>query len=388
MTRVELVALPGVPEVTPGADLAAFVVDGCVRAGLALRDGDVICVAQKAVSKAEGMLVELPAVVDVAAARRELARREALRIVAETPDVLVVETRHGFVCANAGVDASNLPRGVFSLLPSDPDESARRIAEGVRTRTGVAVGVVVSDTFGRPWRMGQADVAIGVAGIAPLRDERGERDRFGRPLEVSVVAVADELAAAADLARRKADGVPFVVIRGGEVLPDPHGSARPLVRPAAEDLFRWGLPQSVLEGLAAGEEASSFGPGAVAEESLRTALATAGEGTHRWQIVRVPATAHRAVREALDGGETLAAAGVLLAACIVGAPAAGSERDTLVLAVGGAVARLRVALAALGYASVWRTVGPAATAVADRLDLEPGNEPVAVLAVGRPWAGR
>lgn len=160
--------------------------------------------------------------------------------MAETPDVLVVETAHGFVCANAGVDASNLPDGVLSLLPGDPDASARAVAEAVADRTGVRIGVVVTDTFGRPWRMGQTDVAIGVAGIAPLRDERGGTDRHGHPLEVTVAAVADELAAAADLARRKADGAPFVVVRGAPVDLDPDATARPLVRPPAEDLFRWG----------------------------------------------------------------------------------------------------------------------------------------------------
>lgn len=387
MTRVELIALPGVPEVTPGTDLATLVIDACQRAGLTLRDRDVVCVAQKAVSKAEGKLKELPPGVDVATARREVARTEALRVVAETPDLFVVETRHGFVCANAGVDASNLPRGVVSLLPSDPDSSARRIAEGLRLRTGAVVGVVVSDTFGRPWRMGQTDVAIGVAGIAPLRDERGERDRFGRPLEVSVAAVADELAGAADIVRRKTDGVPFVLIRGGEVLPDPHGSARPLVRPAGEDLFRWGVPQAVLQGLVAVDEPSRFGPGTVAEESLRTAVSTVGQDSDRCRIVPVPAVARRAVLAALDGGEALAAASALVAVCLVDAPAAGTERDARVLAAGGAVARLRVALPALGYATVWQAVGTATPAVAACLALEPPSEPVGVLGIGPRQTG-
>lgn len=241
---VELVPLTGIAEVRPGDDLAGMILTACRQTGVALADGDVLCVAQKVVSKAEGALVALPEASGGHTARRRLAYREAVRIVADTPRVLIAETRHGFVCANAGVDASNLPPGQASLLPSDPDASARRLAAAVRHRTGRRVGVVVTDTFGRPWRQGQTDVAIGVAGFRPVRDERGGRDRFGRPLEVTVVAVADELAAAADLVRRKADGVPVVLVRGVELEGDPGASARALLRPADEDLFRRATPSS------------------------------------------------------------------------------------------------------------------------------------------------
>lgn len=236
--RAELVALGGVGEIVEGDDLASLIVDACAGSGWELADGDVVCVAQKAVSKAEGALVVVPDGEDEEAARRRIAREQAVRVVADTEQVLIVETPHGFVCANAGVDASNVSPGSLALLPDDPDGSARRILEGLRAATDVEVGVVITDTFGRPWRMGQTDVAIGVAGIAPLRDERGGRDRSGRRLEVTLVAVADELAAAADLVRRKADGVPFVVIRGAAVETDPHGRATELIRPAHEDLFR------------------------------------------------------------------------------------------------------------------------------------------------------
>lgn len=236
--RTELVALGGVGEIVEGDDLAALIADACAASDFELADGDVVCVAQKAVSKAEGALVRVRAGEDEDAARRRIAREQAVRVVADTGRVLIVETRHGFVCANAGVDASNVAERTVTLLPDDPDGSARRIADGLRAATDAEVGVVVTDTFGRPWRMGQTDVAIGVAGIAPLRDERGGRDRSGRRLEVTVVAVADELAAAADLVRRKADGVPFVVVRGAAVETDPHGRAAELVRPAHEDLFR------------------------------------------------------------------------------------------------------------------------------------------------------
>lgn len=240
--RVEIVALPGVPEVEEGADLADLVLRALSAAELELGTGDVVCIAQKAVSKAEGALAPLPDADDVHAARRQVAREQATRIVADTPDVLIVETHHGFVCANAGVDASNVPDGSVALLPEDPDGTARRIATALHERTGVRTGVVITDTFGRPWRMGQTDVAIGVAGIAPLRDERGGVDRQGHTLEVTLVAVADELAGAADLVRRKAGGTPFVLIRGADVEVDERGSGRDLIRPAAEDLFRTATP--------------------------------------------------------------------------------------------------------------------------------------------------
>ncbi len=236
MSRVEVIGLAGVPEVTEGDDLVALLLRACAETGVTLRDGDVVCVAQKVVSKAEGATIPVGSD-DPQQARRRVAREEAVRIVADTPHVLITETRHGFVCANSGVDASNVAEGELVLLPEDPDRSAAAIAEGVREGTGARIGVIVTDTFGRPWRMGQTDVAIGVAGLRPLRDERGGHDRHGRTLEVTVVAVADELAAAADLARRKADGTPFVLVRGAAATPG-SGTARELVRPADEDLFR------------------------------------------------------------------------------------------------------------------------------------------------------
>ncbi|MFN2557007.1 MAG: coenzyme F420-0:L-glutamate ligase [Nitriliruptorales bacterium] len=381
MTRVELIPLPGVPEVTPGTDLTTLVVEGCERAGLSLSDRDVICIAQKAVSKAEGRLVELPRGVDVATARRRIARREAVRVVAETPEVLIVETRHGFVCANAGVDGSNLPPGMVSLLPSDPDGSARRIAKGLRTRTGAEVGVVISDTFGRPWRVGQTDVAIGVAGIAPLRDERGERDRFGRQLEVSIAAVADELAGAADIARRKAGGVPFVVIRGAEVHQDAQGSARSLVRGAGEDLFRWGVTQAGLQNPGAVGESPRLGPGPVSEEALAAALAVAGPGSDGWRMMLVPGRTRTSIATQ-EVGQAVSAASARVAVCLIDAPPAGSGRDVPLLEAGAAVERLRVALAALGYGTVWRSDAEARADLAACLDLEPRTEPIGFLAIG------
>lgn len=242
MSRYEVVALPTDVRVGPGDDLAALLVAAAASAGVALRDGDVVCVASKVVSKAEGAAAALPAADDVHTARRMLALGEARRIVAETPWVLVVETRQGFVCANAGIDTSNVADGAL-LLPEDPDGSATRLRTAIRERAGADVGVVVTDTFGRPWRMGQTDVALGAAGVVVLRDDRGTADLEGRELEVTMIAIGDELAGAADLARRKADGAAFVLVRGLAVAGD--GTGHDLVRPAEQDVFRHGGPTAI-----------------------------------------------------------------------------------------------------------------------------------------------
>ena len=239
MSELRVIGLPSAVEVTAGLDLTEVLLAAAAEEGITLATGDVVCVASKVVAKAEGAVVPLPDAPDVHTARRELARAQAVRVVAETPHVLVTETHHGFVCANAGIDASNLPEdGVALLLPADPDASAAALRADLRRATGTDVGVVVTDTFGRPWRLGQTDVALGVAGVRALRDDRGQPDRSGRPLEVTQVAVADQLAAAADLVRTKADGTPFVLLRGLDV--GGEGRGRDLLRPAAEDAFRTG----------------------------------------------------------------------------------------------------------------------------------------------------
>lgn len=225
--RLELLGVRGLPEIAEGDDLAALV---CAYATLEHRD--VVVVAQKIVSKAEGRTVSLPLAEAIAA--------ETRRVVARRGDILVVETPHGFVCANAGVDRSNVPGDASVLLPVDPDASAERIRAGIRERTGAQVGVIVADTFGRPWRMGQVNVALGVAGLAPIRDLRGSLDRQGRPMEATMLADADELASAAELVMGKAEGVPVAIVRGLWSLGVP-GDARALIRPAAEDLFPTGI---------------------------------------------------------------------------------------------------------------------------------------------------
>ena len=258
---IQILPVPGLPEVGFGQDLGQLI---CGAADL--HDGDVVVVSQKIVSKAEGAVAVPASGADPAAERRRLARQEAVRVVADTPAVLIVETRHGFVCANAGVDASNAT-GVLTLLPEDPDASAMRIRRGIQHLAGVDVAVVVADTFGRPWRMGQTEVAIGVAGMRALRDERGGVDRDGQLLEVTEIAVADELAAAADLARDKSAGIPVVIVRGFAFMPHTHATARDLVRPAGTDLFRRGRGGIAAE-LANPGAGPEVGASAVAEGDL------------------------------------------------------------------------------------------------------------------------
>ena len=228
--RIEVLAVTGLPEVRPGDDLAAL-----IAGAVDLVDGDVVVVTQKVVSKAEDRLVDI----DPEVGHRPLVERESVRILRRRGDLVIAETEHGFVCANAGVDLSNVEAGQAALLPVDSDRSARRIRDALRHRFSVDVAVVVSDTFGRPWRRGVTDVAIGCAGLRPVVALRGTTDALGRELQVTEVAVVDEIAAAAELVMGKAAGVPVAVVRGidpawfgdGSVVDD-------VVRSPDEDLFR------------------------------------------------------------------------------------------------------------------------------------------------------
>ncbi|MGH9184192.1 MAG: coenzyme F420-0:L-glutamate ligase [Acidimicrobiales bacterium] len=229
---LRILPVTGLPEVRPGDVMAEL-----IATAAELLDGDVVVVTQKVVSKAEGRLVALDP--EDGDARRALAEQEAVRVLRRRGDLVITETPHGFVCAHAGVDLSNVDPGWATLLPTDPDRSARRIRDGLWARSGVAVGVIVSDTFGRPWRRGVTDVAIGCAGIAALVDLGGTHDDRGRTLRATEVAVADELAAAAELVMGKAASVPVAVVRGVERSWLREGSVRrELVRAPAEDLFR------------------------------------------------------------------------------------------------------------------------------------------------------
>jgi coenzyme F420-0:L-glutamate ligase / coenzyme F420-1:gamma-L-glutamate ligase len=232
MRRLEVIPVEGLPEVRPGDRLAPMLA-ACAE----LADGDVVVVTQKVVSKAEGRMVSVDP--DDSAAYAAVIEAECVRILRRRGDLVIAETAAGFVCANAGVDRSNVPDGFVTLLPVDADRSARRIRDGLRAAPGVEVGVIVSDTFGRTWRRGVTDVAIGCAGIAAIVDLRGTTDALGRALEVTEVAVADELAAAAELVMGKAAGVAAAVIRGVDRSWFRDASVRAeIVRPPAEDLFR------------------------------------------------------------------------------------------------------------------------------------------------------
>ncbi|MCX7621319.1 MAG: coenzyme F420-0:L-glutamate ligase [Acidimicrobiales bacterium] len=239
-TRLEVLGIEGVPGVKPGDDLAAILAAAAARTpttGGGLRDGDVLVVTQKVVSKAEGRLEPIDP--NDPCSHKPIVERESVRILRRRGDLIVSETAHGFVCANAGVDLSNIEQGYAALLPVDPDRSARRLRDRIRGRLGITVGVVVSDTFGRPWRRGVTDIAIGVAGVAAIVDLRGTTDTHGRELRVTEVAVADELAAAADLVCGKASGIPAAIVRGIDQGWLRESSVRAeIVRDPSEDLFR------------------------------------------------------------------------------------------------------------------------------------------------------
>jgi coenzyme F420-0:L-glutamate ligase/coenzyme F420-1:gamma-L-glutamate ligase len=246
---VSITAIGGIPEISPGDDLARLIAAALSAQGEKLQDGDVVTVTQKVVSKSEGRFVDLETVEPSALALQlannwdkdarhvEVVLRESRRIVRMDHGVIICETRHGFVCANAGVDASNVPGGQLVLLPVDPDASARRIRDGLKQATGADVAVIISDTFGRPWRTGYTEVAIGIAGMLPVVDYVGQLDTHGRELRVTWICIADELASAAELVTGKINRVPAALIRG-YAFPKGEGSAQELVRMAETDMFR------------------------------------------------------------------------------------------------------------------------------------------------------
>jgi coenzyme F420-0:L-glutamate ligase/coenzyme F420-1:gamma-L-glutamate ligase len=247
-SELRIRALPGLGELQPGDDLAAVILQALAAARWTIMPETVFVVAQKIVSKVEGRVVALDSVEPSPLARRwaeacgkdprlvELVLQQSRRIVRMAAGVLIAETHHGFICANAGVDSSNAPPGCAILLPADPDASAERLRQRLHAALGVPLGVIISDSFGRPWREGQVNVALGVAGVAPLRDYRGLQDPFGRRLQASVIATADELAAAAELVMGKIERRPVALIEGLQ-LGEP-GTARQLLRRPEQDLFR------------------------------------------------------------------------------------------------------------------------------------------------------
>jgi coenzyme F420-0:L-glutamate ligase/coenzyme F420-1:gamma-L-glutamate ligase len=247
--RYEVIGIEGIGEVQPGDDIVRVVLDAATRQRTPVASGDVLVLSQKVVSKAEGRLLHLSDITPSTMATTfasELGRdprlievilRESRRVVRMDRGVLVTETRHGWVCANAGVDQSNVDADMVALLPEDPDRSARAFRDAVRTRAGAEVHVIVADTFGRPWREGLVNIAIGVAGFSPLRSYLGERDPAGRPLQATILAIADELAAAAEPVMGKLDRIPAAIVRGLTLAPSEEGS-KALLRDPARDLFR------------------------------------------------------------------------------------------------------------------------------------------------------
>ena len=342
-----VVPLAGIPEVREGDDLARLLLEAVGRAGLELADGDVLAVTSKVVAKAEGRTVPLPE--DPAARERvaaETVAAETARVVARRGRLVIAETRTGLVGANALVDASNAGGDRLVLLPADPDASAARLRAAIEELDGHDVAVVITDTLGRPWRLGQTDVAVGLAGMGALDDWRGRADGDGRLLEVTEVAVADEVAAAADLVKGKASRVPAALLRG---VPRPKGdgTARDLVRPPTEDLLAF------LEGPTA-PTAAAVDPASLGK-ALAAARAVPIPGGRRLQVVPVP-----------DAPELLA--------CCLGPPADPAATAAGVeLAAGGAVRTLVLGLHALGVGAVFQPVGPEGhRALAGALDLEPG----------------
>jgi coenzyme F420-0:L-glutamate ligase / coenzyme F420-1:gamma-L-glutamate ligase len=405
MSQLTVIGVDGLPEIEAGADLAGLI----SAAAPDLRDGDILVVTSKIVSKAEGRVIR--------ADRERAIDGETVRVVARRGQTRIVETRHGLVLAAAGVDSSNTAAGTVVLLPEDPDGSARRLRKALGERRGISVGVVVTDTMGRPWRIGQTDAAIGAAGLAPLRDHRGEPDTFGRPLEVTVAAVADEIAAAADLVKGKTTQVPVAIVRGlAELVTGTDGpGAAALIRPAAEDMFRLGAADVLRER----RTVRAFTPEPVDPEAVRRAIAAAltAPAPHHSEPWRFAVLESQRARTALlddmlaawtadlrgDGfteeqialrvrrGEPLRRAPLIIVPCLAAQAAhaypdqrrSAAERTMFVVAMGAAVQNLLVALAVEGLGSCWvsSTLFCQQVAAAS-LGLPPGWEPMGAVGVG------
>ncbi|MFI7242969.1 coenzyme F420-0:L-glutamate ligase [Streptomyces qinglanensis] len=426
--------MPGIPDVRPGDDLVRLVADAAAApGGRGLADGDVLVVTSKIVSKAEGRIVR-------ADDREAAIDAETVRVVARRGPARIVESRHGFVMAAAGVDASNTPKGTVLLLPEDPDATARQLRDGVREALGVTVGVVVTDTFGRPWREGQTDVAIGAAGVRVLEDLRGGVDMYGNPLGVTVTAVGDELAGAGELVKRKASGLPVAVVRGlahhvlpasgstgtaaePSAAPGDEATARALVRDAAADMFRLGTSEAVREAVTLRRTVREFTAEPVDGQAVRRAVAAAVTApaphhTTPWRFVLLESAESRirlldAMRDAwiadlrgdekseesiakrVKRGDVLRNAPCLAVPCLVmdgshtypDARRNAAEREMFVVATGAGIQNFLVALAGERLGSAWiSSTMFCRDVVREVLDLPEGWDPMGAVAIGHPAA--
>lgn len=413
MTAYEVIGIAGLPEVTAGADLASLL----LATGVGLADGDILLVTSKVISKAEGRVLH-------ATERESAIDAETVRVVARRGTIRIVENRQGLVMAAAGVDASNTPPGTVLLLPEDPDTSARALRHRLQQLTGLNLAVVITDTFGRPWRNGLTDVAIGAAGLPTLQDHRGHTDSHGNTLEVTVTATADELAAAADVAKGKTSGMPVAVIRGlAHLVTETDGEgARALIRPAEQDMFRLGTSEAIREAVTTRRTVREFttepvDPAAVRRAVAAAVTAPAPHHTTPWRFVLLETeearmrllnsmlTAWQRDLADLDGwdearisrrtrrGDVLRAAPYLVVPCLVmdGSHAyhdgrrAAAEREMFVVAMGAAVENFLVTLAGEQLGSAWvSSTMFCRDTVRTALDLPPEWDPMGAVAVGHP----
>ncbi|MFF0392126.1 coenzyme F420-0:L-glutamate ligase [Kitasatospora sp. NPDC004615] len=412
---LRLLPVTGLPEITEGDDIAELI----AKAG-EFEDGDILVITSKIVSKAEGRLLH-------ADDREAAIDAETVRVVARRGPVRIVENRNGLVMAAAGVDASNTAPGTVLLLPLDPDESARRLRARLQQLTGRRLAVIVTDTFGRPWRNGLTDVAIGAAGLRVLEDHRGRTDSHGNELQLTVTATADELAAAADLVKGKATGTPVAIVRGlaGLVTAEDGDGVRAIIRSAKDDMFRLGTSEAIREAVTLRRTVRSFTDEPVDGGAVRRAVAAAVTApaphhTTPWRFVLLESAESRTrlldamlgawqrdLRE-LDGwseeriarrtarGEVLRGAPYLVIPCLVmegshdypDGRRAGAEREMFTVAIGAAVQNLLVTLTGERYGSAWvSSTMFCRETVRDVLDLPAGWDPMGAIAVGRPAEG-
>jgi coenzyme F420-0:L-glutamate ligase/coenzyme F420-1:gamma-L-glutamate ligase len=412
MTELQVLPVQGLPEITAGADLGALIADAAA-AGPGLIDGDILVVTSKIVSKAEGRVVSMD--------RESAIDAETVRVVARRGPTKIVQTRHGLVLAAAGVDASNTAPGTVVLLPTDPDESARGLRKAIGERSGARLGVIITDTMGRPWRAGQTDTAIGAAGLMPIRDHRGEQDTFGNLLEVTMAAVADEIAAAADLIKQKTTQIPVAVVRGlSELVTDAAGpGAAALIRAAEDDMFRLGAADVVT----ARRTVREFTTAPVSPDAVRRAIAAAitAPAPHHsqpWRFVVLESSQARTklldamlaawradltadgftaeqIAKRVRRGDVLRRAPLIIVPCLVADAAHeypddrrnSSERAMFLVSAGAGVENLLVALAVEGLGSCWVSSTLFCRQVAGTaMGLPADWEPLGAIGVGHPAA--